>query len=104
MMRTFSKTFLKRLLGSVVVASAIAVAIPSSSASELVYVPISPSFGGSSFNDDFILNLLNIENKHLPDGGSGGDTSFPDINIDLGDLGGGTTIIIPTTTPSTTTQ
>ena len=33
-------------------------------ASELVYVPVNPSFGGDPFNSEHLLSIANAENKH----------------------------------------
>jgi curli production assembly/transport component CsgF len=48
------------------VITAVAVLIASSnlSASELIYTPISPSFGGSPLNGSFLLNKANSQNTH----------------------------------------
>lgn len=57
-------------------------------ASELVYRPVNPGFGGFSANYNYLIGLADIQNQHA-DGGGGGDTvfpeiDFPDIDIDLG--------------------
>ena len=43
-------------LGSVISASAVA--------TELVYTPINPTFGGNPLNGTFLLNKANAQNKH----------------------------------------
>jgi curli production assembly/transport component CsgF len=43
------------------------------SASELVYQPINPAFGGNPFNGPFLLETATLQNGHEPkDKGSGG--------------------------------
>lgn len=46
--------------------TAVAMAIVSSNltASELVYAPLNPSFGGSPLNGNFLLNKANSQNTH----------------------------------------
>lgn len=45
-------------------------------ATELVYVPINPSFGGSPLNGAVLLNLANAQNKHKdPDAALSGSLS-----------------------------
>lgn len=68
-------------------------------AGELIYRPTNPGFGGNPNNIDYLLNLAQIQNQHLPDSGTDGGSSaaptinFPPITIDLGGVagGGGTT-------------
>ena len=43
------------------------------SASELVYQPINPAFGGNPFNGPFLLETATLQNGHEPnDKGTGG--------------------------------
>ena len=63
-------------------------------ASDLIYQPINPGFGGYSNNVDYLLSLANIQNTHAASGGGGGGgggvpvINFPPITIDLGGIGG----------------
>lgn len=75
-------------------------------AGELVYQPVNPAFGGNPLNEDFLIGTAQIQNQFIPQqGGGGGGTpniDFPDIDIDLGGIGGGAPpIIIAPTTPVT---
>ena len=61
------------------------------SASELIYKPLHPAFGGDPNNFSHFFNLAQIQNQFT---GSGGDSSsappeinFPPITIDLGGVG-----------------
>ena len=59
----------------------------------LVYQPINPAFGGSPLNNGFLVGTAQIQNQFTGSGGGGGGAGipsidFPDINIDLGDIGG----------------
>lgn len=59
-------------------------------ASELVYRPVNPGFGGFSANYNYLIGLADIQNQHADGGGGGGgdavfpEIDFPDIDIDLG--------------------
>jgi curli production assembly/transport component CsgF len=54
---------LKRLHATVAVASILMLA-DQASASELVYQPINPAFGGNPFNGSFLLETAKIQNGH----------------------------------------
>lgn len=77
-------------------------------ASELIYRPINPGFGGFPANFNNLLTLADIQNTKRDDSAGGGNgglptIEFPDIDIDLGGIGGGTTPTAPATpTPPTT--
>jgi curli production assembly/transport component CsgF len=43
--------------------------VPSALASELIYQPINPSFGGNPFNSAHLLGLADRQNKYDDDGG-----------------------------------
>lgn len=48
----------------------------SAGATEIVYVPINPSFGGSPLNGSVLLNLANAQNRHKdPDAALSGSLS-----------------------------
>lgn len=40
-------------------------------ASELIYRPVNPSFGGNALNSSHLLGLANLQNKHQPSFGGG---------------------------------
>lgn len=46
---------------------AASVMISSAQATELVYTPINPSFGGSALNGSYLLNKANAQNDHEAD-------------------------------------
>jgi curli production assembly/transport component CsgF len=48
----------------ILMAGLIAAASFSASASDLIYTPINPSFGGSPLNGSFLLNKANSQNTH----------------------------------------
>lgn len=64
-------------------------------ASDLVYSPKIPAFGGSPLLDDYFISTAQIQNKHTDSGGGGGGSSappvinFPPITIDLGGIADG---------------
>ncbi|WP_339760160.1 curli assembly protein CsgF [uncultured Sulfitobacter sp.] len=65
------------------------------SAGELLFNPVNPGFGGNPNNIDYLLNLAQLQNQHLPPASDGGGSSVPQINfppitIDLGGVVGGT--------------
>lgn len=47
-------------------------------ASELIYQPINPSFGGNPLNSSHLLNLAEIQNQHRPES----DADFGSFAID----------------------
>ncbi len=62
-------------------------------AGQLVYSPVNPSFGGSPFNGDYLLNNSVIQNDKISTdggggggGGAGGDLNFPDFGDIFGDI------------------
>lgn len=59
----------------------------SANAGQLTYQPINPSFGGSPFNGDWLLNQANTI-RPQPDGdaGGGGSSGFPDFGDLFGDI------------------
>ena len=66
----------------------------SASAGELLFNPVNPGFGGIPNNIEYLLNLAQLQNQHLPpaSGGGGNNTpqiNFPPITIDLGGVAGG---------------
>lgn len=79
-------------------------------ASDLVYRPRNPAFGGFANNFDYLIGTANVQNRFANRGGSSGGgapvINFPDINIDLGGAlgngGGGTPA--PTGNSNTPTQ
>lgn len=46
---------------------AASITISSAQATELVYTPINPSFGGSALNGSYLLNKANVQNDHEAD-------------------------------------
>ncbi|HEY8608817.1 MAG TPA: curli assembly protein CsgF [Noviherbaspirillum sp.] len=61
------------------------VAAPAASATELVYVPVNPSFGGSPLNGAVLLNAAQAQNKHTEPkssqpGGPGQQTPLQQFN------------------------
>jgi curli production assembly/transport component CsgF len=46
---------------------AASITISSAQATELVYTPINPSFGGSALNGSYLLNKANAQNDHEAD-------------------------------------
>lgn len=50
-------------LPSAIAALSIA-SIPAAHATELVYTPVNPAFGGSAFNGSVLLNAAQAQNKH----------------------------------------
>jgi curli production assembly/transport component CsgF len=46
-------------------------AAPVSNAQELVYTPVNPSFGGSSFNSSHLLSIAEIDRPDPPSSGGG---------------------------------
>jgi len=58
-------------------------------AGQLVYTPVNPSFGGSPFNGDWLLNQGILQDKGPNAGfGTGGDRTDVDtrVNTDISDL------------------
>jgi curli production assembly/transport component CsgF len=49
---------------NIIAAVALVIATSNLSASELVYTPMNPSFGGSPLNGSFLLNKANSQNTH----------------------------------------
>lgn len=75
-------------------------------ASDLVYQPVSPTFGGNPLNGNFLLNQAQIQNQFVDSGGGGGGggapaINFPPIDIDLGNSGGAGAPIIVVPLPNT---
>ncbi|MEM9247272.1 MAG: curli assembly protein CsgF [Pseudomonadota bacterium] len=72
------------LAGALVMACVVGAS--SAAASELVFRPVNPGFGGFPSNIDYLLGTANAQNQFR--GGGGGGTApvinFPDIDIDLG--------------------
>jgi hypothetical protein len=60
-----------------------------SAASELVYKPLHPAFGGDPNNFNALFNLAQIQNQFTAESGGGGAPAinFPPITIDLGGVG-----------------
>lgn len=54
------------LLGSLVGAGLLLAALPAA-ASELIYQPVNPSFGGNPFNGSYLLSIANAQNLYLPE-------------------------------------
>lgn len=66
----------------------------SASAGELLFNPVNPGFGGIPNNIEYLLNLAQLQNQHLPPASAGGGSSapqinFPPITIDLGGVADG---------------
>ena len=76
-------------------AGIIIAAAGSSYASQLVYKPINPSFGGDPQNGNWLLSQASAQGKAA----SGSSSSSPGFSIDFPDFGG---VTQPTTTNSTT--
>jgi len=53
-----------QILTKIIIPITLVLSISSSSASELVYTPINPSFGGSALNGSFLLGKAQAQNKH----------------------------------------
>lgn len=54
-----------------IMATVAALMSPAASASDLVYEPVNPSFGGNPFNSAHLLGLADRQNKHKDSGGFG---------------------------------
>jgi|SRR4029077_9006866 curli production assembly/transport component CsgF len=65
----------------------------SASASEMVYHPVNPTFGGSPLNGAALLSQAQAQGEGVKSGPQGPDLSG--LNNALGNLGTGPTIIIP---------
>ena len=87
--------------------------VPASAASEMVYHPVNPTFGGSSLNGTFLLSQAQAQGEGVKSGSQGPDLSG--LNNALSNLGSGAVIIggngtgTPTSggsssTPSTTSN
>jgi len=61
------------------VAAALALVSGSAMASQLIYTPVNPSFGGNPLNGSFLLNKAQAENNH--------QAPLPDVGSILGDMG-----------------
>lgn len=60
-------------------------------ASDLIYNPTNPAFGGFPGNFDFLVGTAQIQNKFAEGGGGNGGPpviNFPPIDIDIGGIGG----------------
>ena len=55
-------------------------------AGQLTYQPINPSFGGSPFNGDWLLNQANTTRPEAEGGSGGGGSDFPDFGDLFGDI------------------
>lgn len=60
-------------------AIALALATGSAVASQLVYTPVNPSFGGNPLNGTYLLNKAQAENSHQP--------PMPNVGDLLGQMG-----------------
>ncbi len=84
---------MKRVAGILFLCLAGALPAGAVAASELIYRPINPSFGGNPNMSSHLINLAQLQNKHAASGGGGGggipQINFPPITIDLGGIGGG---------------
>ena len=65
-------------------------------ASDLIYQPLNPAFGGSPLLDDYLISTAQIQNRFVNTGGSSGGGSsappiinFPPITIELGGVNNG---------------
>lgn len=95
-MKTLNTKHMFRRAGAFApMAVALALVSGSAVASQLIYTPVNPSFGGNPLNGSYLLNKAQAENNHqapLPDVGS--ILSDMGLNPDLansGDLSNGTT-------------
>ena len=53
----------KQLLCAAIMAASLSLSPPTAAASELVYQPVNPSFGGDSFNSSHLLGLAQAQNS-----------------------------------------
>jgi hypothetical protein len=70
-------------------AAVVAGVLAPAAASELIYRPLNPSFGGNPNLSAHLIGLAQIQNKHAQSNGGGGGAgipqiTFPPIMIDLG--------------------
>lgn len=88
----------------IVSAFAVATIAQHAAASDLIYRPRNPGFGGLPNNFDYLISTANIQNRFANSGqGSGGGApviTFPDINIDLGGALGNGNPATPAPTPT----
>lgn len=72
-------------------------------ASELVYTPKNPNFGGNPLISNFLLDSARIQNPYVPPSGSGGGGGSPTFDFGGGGgIGGPTIIINPVINPPVT--
>ncbi|HEU0231524.1 MAG TPA: curli assembly protein CsgF [Burkholderiaceae bacterium] len=100
-MKAFNTTHIFRRVGVLApMAAALALAAAPSMASQLIYTPVNPSFGGNPLNGTYLLSKAQAENNHqapLPD--VGGLLGNMGLNPDLANTGDlqtatGTTITV----------
>lgn len=74
---------LRIVFPGIALAFGVAVAAPSAAAQELIYEPISPSFGGNPFNSSHLLATAEAQNDYKdPDAGADGlGTSQADLFV-----------------------
>ena len=82
----------KMKLLMIAAASAIGL-LGSASASEIVYHPVIPAFGGNPLNGSALLSQAQAQGEGVKSGSQGPDLSG--LNNALGNVGNGPTIIIP---------
>ena len=60
-------------------------------ATDLIYKPIIPAFGGNTDMWNYLIGSAQLQNQFAPQGGGGGNAppqiNFPPITIDIGGIG-----------------
>ncbi|WP_315703973.1 MULTISPECIES: curli assembly protein CsgF [unclassified Bradyrhizobium] len=73
------------------IASAIGIGLSAAAASEIVYHPTNPTFGGSGLNGSYLLSQAQAQGHGVKSGSQGPDLSG--LNSALSNLGSGAVII-----------
>jgi curli production assembly/transport component CsgF len=81
----------KNVQAVAVIAAVTVVAASAATASEMVYHPVNPTFGGSSLNGTFLLSQAQAQGEGVKSGSQGPDLSG--LNNALSNLGSGAVII-----------
>ncbi|HEU4660661.1 MAG TPA: curli assembly protein CsgF [Pseudolabrys sp.] len=85
-----------KYLGRFILAAVAAVAFcATASATEQVYHPVNPTFGGNPFNGSFLVQTAQTQGKGAKSGNQGPDLSGLSSALSNIGNGGGSTVIIP---------